>query len=340
MIGPQSPARDDSTRYKREKWTEIKHKAKPRRHGGDGAGGGRKDTKIRRKNKLGLKLFPVRKNRKRPFPNKLSFPVKKEDGVPDNRDRVTAKEVIKSVKLEHNDIMNNCSGDTSLLCKSSTPGKEEIRENSKLHSDQITTNKAVTFNEVSKHLEDDTEEEEEEEDESLSSRPSDDLNVSPGLAAATSPSPTLLIPANLVDDTIKLREDPAAETAALRPDPISPDSDNIHNTARPQPGDGGANTTVYRASSSLAPPERSYRTKPLDKLPFARVIAAQKKSAPGRFSPYIPFPELLSNLTRSARTVRWGESRNFILNECCSLELSHLTFVLNLSNYENDFFWE
>ena len=251
----------------------------------------------------------MRKNRKRPFPNKLSFPVKKEDGVPDNRDRVTAKEVIKSVKLEHNDIMNNCSGDTSLLCKSSTPGKEEIRENSKLHSDQITTNKAVTFNEVSKHLEDDTEEEEEEEDESLSSRPSDDLNVSPGLAAATSPSPTLLIPANLVDDTIKLREDPAAETAALRPDPISPDSDNIHNTARPQPGDGGANTTVSRASSSLAPPERSYRTKPLDKLPFARVIAAQKKSAPGRFSPYIPFPELLSNLTRSARTVRWGASR-------------------------------
>ena len=88
----------------------------------------------------------------------------------------------------------------------------------------------------------------------------------------------LVIP-TVVNDTTKLMADPATQK------PIKSDSDDSQN----------------RVSSPV--PKLKLRTKPLDQIPFSRVVAAQKKIN-GQFSPYISFPDLLTNLTKSQRSVR------------------------------------
>ena len=108
------------------------------------------------------------------------------------------------------------------------------------------------------------------------------------------PQPSLLIP-NLVNDTSsKLSEDPTIEK------PIKSDSDDLQNTTE-SVGPRGSQPHQQQIKSEL--PKLNLRTRPLDKIPFSRVVAAQKKIN-GQFSPYISFPDLLSNLTKSQRSVR------------------------------------
>merc|ERR1719219_2598001 len=99
-------------------------------------------------------------------------------------------------------------------------------------------------------------------------------------------SESSLLIQSLVNDTSKLSEDPTIQK------PIKSDSDDLQNRNQP-----------VQPSVSHSPPKFSFRTKPLDKIPFSRVVAAQKKIN-GQFSPYISFPDLLSNLTKSQRSVR------------------------------------
>ena len=111
----------------------------------------------------------------------------------------------------------------------------------------------------------------------------DDVSLA-RLENVRNPQTSLLIP-SLVNDTGKLSEDPTIQK------PIKSDSDEIQNT----------NTGRPPISHRL--PKLKLRTRPLDKIPFSRVVAAQKKIN-GQFSPYISFPELLTNLTKSQRSVR------------------------------------
>merc|ERR1711997_1110359 len=64
-----------------------------------------------------------------------------------------------------------------------------------------------------------------------------------------------------------------------------------------------AGTQPHQQQIKSELPKLNLRTRPLDKIPFSRVVAAQKKIN-GQFSPYISFPDLLSNLTKSQRSVR------------------------------------
>ena len=108
------------------------------------------------------------------------------------------------------------------------------------------------------------------------------------------PQPSLLIQ-NLVNDTGgKLSEDPSIEK------PIKSDSDDFQNTTKTVES-AGTQPHQQKISSELA--KLNLRTRPLDKIPFSRVVAAQKKIN-GQFSPYISFPDLLTNLTKSQRSVR------------------------------------
>ena len=95
---------------------------------------------------------------------------------------------------------------------------------------------------------------------------------------------TRLVIPSLVNDTGKLMADPAIQK------PIRSDSDDPQNTES-------------RPAVSPPLPKLRIRTKPLDQIPFSRVVAAQKKIK-GQFSPYISFPDLLSSLTKSQRSVR------------------------------------
>ena len=108
------------------------------------------------------------------------------------------------------------------------------------------------------------------------------------------PQPSLLIQ-NLVNDTTsKLSEDPTIEK------PIKSDSDDLQNTTESVEPRG---SEPHQQQINPELPKLNLRTRPLDKIPFSRVVAAQKKIN-GQFSPYISFPDLLSNLTKSQRSVR------------------------------------
>ena len=130
-------------------------------------------------------------------------------------------------------------------------------------------------------------------DEDETKEMSDNLNVKP-------PPEVVLIPQSLDDDTnIKSREDTVIHN------PIKSDSEILQNKSQTELK-ADIPISTARPSTTASPHQKnlSFRTKPLNKLPFSRVVAAQKKRRPGEFSPYIPFPDLLSNLTQTARSVR------------------------------------
>jgi len=223
------------------------------------------------------------------------------------------KEVVKSQKLEYNDDGNNCSQST--LCKFR---KKEIRENFSLSSNKSNKNKKTAHSVAStvpdknaSHLKKSEKDikvaaklslikkeitpppSEDKMDEDETEEMSDHLNVKP-------PPEVVLIPQSLDDDTnIKLREDTVIHN------PIKSDSEILQNKSKTELK-ADIPISSPRPTTEASPPKKnlSFRTKPLNKLPFSRVVAAQKKRRPGEFSPYIPFPALLSNLTQSARSVR------------------------------------
>ena len=307
FIGGQSSALEGDYRFKREKLTDNnsrktiqgEQKLLPDQ---------RRAHKTKSKNKKASKK-PVFKH----FKKKFSIaPPDVDDNV------VKSKEVVKFLKLEHNDDVNNCSQST--LCKSR---KKEIRENLKLppyHSKKnknsghpktptatlfkVPDKNAQPLNKSQKDIkvapklsvirkEITTPPLKNEMDEDESEEISDDLNVKP-------PPEVVLIPQNLDDDTnIKWREDTVIQN------PIKSDSEILQNKSKTELK-ADIPISSPRPTTEASPPKKnlSFRTKPLNKLPFSRVVAAQKKRRPGEFSPYIPFPALLSNLTQSARSVR------------------------------------
>ena len=266
----------------------------------------RRANKTKSKNKKANKK-PVFKH----FKKKFSIaPPDVDDNV------VKSKEVVKFLKLEHNDDVNNCS--QSRLCKSR---KKEIKENITLSSNKSNKNKktghhlaATVQGENAPHhkkSEKDikvasklslikkeittpaTPPSEAKMDEDETKEMSDNLNVKP-------PPEVVLIPQSLDDDTnIKSREDTVIHN------PIKSDSEILQNKSQTELK-ADIPISTARPSTTASPHQKnlSFRTKPLNKLPFSRVVAAQKKRRPGEFSPYIPFPDLLSNLTQTARSVR------------------------------------
>ena len=307
FLGSQTQSDDDSFRFKREKLSASKIK-KFKRPVSKNVIKPTKSKKSERKQKLKSKkssssaAFVNKKNRKNPTTKKLGFSFNEVSVKLDKE----VKEAIKSVKLEHNDNIHNCQN--GVLCKSSQLRKEEIREIIKLPTKQadLASNvsdlksldpgsKLDVTKPAIKAIEEDT----------GVARLSDRLNVK-------SPEPSLLIPQNLVDDTGKLGKDTWIQN------PIKSDSDNIQNRST-QNGSISFSSEQAKNSNSTSnddadenssddtgADEKSwFRTKPLDKLPFSRVVAAQKKN-PGKFSPYISFPDLLANLTKSSRSVRYG----------------------------------
>ena len=301
FLGRKTQSYDDSFRFKREKLTASKIN-KSKRPVSKNVIKPTKSKKSERKQKLKSKKsssspFVSKKNRKNLTSKKLGFSPNEVSVKLDKE----VKEAIKSVRLEHNDNIHNCQNE--VLCKSSQFRKEEIREIRRLPTKQadpegnvsdLGPNLDVTKPAI-KAIE---------EDQGVS-RLSDRLNVK-------SPEPSLLIPQNLVDDTGKLGED------TLIQNPIKSDSDNIQNRSTQNASisfssEPAKNSTIPRIDDAEADEnadaeadEKSwFRTKPLDKLPFSRVVAAQKKN-PGKFSPYISFPDLLANLTKSSRSVRYS----------------------------------
>ena len=312
FIGKQSSALDDSVRFKREKLTDKKSRKKSLSKEKFVIQDERYKHKTKSKHK--------QKNKK-PVLKHLKHFNKTFRKVPQLDDVVKSKEVIKSLKLEHNDDVNNCS--QSILCKSR---KKEIRENLKLppyHSKKnknsghpktptatlfkVPDRNAQPLNKSQKDIkvapklsvirkEITTPPLKNEMDEDESEEISDDLNVKP-------PPEVVLIPQNLDDDTnIKWREDTVIQN------PIKSDSEILQNKSK---SELKADIPISSPRPTKIPfpvsPDQShlsFRTKPLAKLPFSRVVAAQRKSGPGEFSPYISFPALLSNLTQSSRAVR------------------------------------
>ena len=308
FIGGQSSALGgDYDRFKREKLTDKKSRKTPQSEEKLLPDERRRTHKTKSKNKKANKK-PVFKH----FKKKLSQSPPRLDNV------VKSKEVVTSLKLEHNDDVNNCSRST--LCKSR---KKEIRENFTLSSTKgskkpghllvstvpdknashhkksekdikVAAKLSLMEKEITKQssspsplpTEDKMDEDEAEE-------MSDPLNVKP-------PPEVVLIPQSLDDDTnIKLREDTVIH------DPIKSDSEILQNKSKTElKADIPISIPLPSTTASPHLKNLSFRTKPLNKLPFSRVVAAQKKRKPGEFSPYIPFPDLLSNLTQTSRSVR------------------------------------
>ena len=301
FIGGQSSALEDDYRFKREKLTDTSRKTSQGEQ--KLLPDQRRTHKTKSKNKKTSKK-PVFKHFKKKF---STAPPPRRDDV------VKSKEVVKSEKLEHNDDGNNCSQST--LCKSR---KKEIRENFSLSFNKSNKNKktahylastvpdknashhkksekdikvAVKLSLIKKEITPPPSEDKMDEDET--EEMSDHLNVKP-------PPEVVLIPQSLDDDTnIKLREDSVIHN------PIKSDSEILQNKSKTELK-ADIPISSPRPTTAASPPQKnlSFRTKPLNKLPFSRVVAAQKKRRPGEFSPYIPFPALLSNLTQSARSVR------------------------------------
>jgi len=275
---------DDSIRLKREKWTDLlkittekptktAKTIKPLKH-----------TNVIKTVKSDLNVvkpsFNLKKIAKKPTSKKKNISIKKSD---EKLHVENEKEVIEPVKLEqHDDIIYNCTGD--IICKSPKLRKKEIRENLKSPKSSNKEERSEKPKLVKVTKSSDNEE--------------DETRLFNGFNVKTS-KPSLLIPKNLVDDNIKLSKDSARPKLTQKP--IKFDSDKIQNTSRQNADEPISNNSKTRKNG--AQNNISFRTKPLDKLPFTRVIAAQRKND-GAFSPYIPFPELLANLTKSSRSVR------------------------------------
>ena len=272
---------DDSFRFKREKLTELKltTPAPPNMNVINKVKGNK------RKWKDGKSNVNLKKSRKSSSKKKLSNPIN-DVNLHDDDD---VEEAIKAVKLEHNDIIHNCTQDT--LCKSHKLRKEEIRKNIKLPPNQKDNKQLKKNKKKSKNKDPISKSAANEDARSSEERLSNSLNVK-------TEKSSLLIPESLGDDTIKLSEQPV-----VLHNPIKSDSDKIRNTTCQNDPVPISNHSSEQNVPATRKQNFSFRTKPLDKLPFSRVIAAQKKSD-GEFSPYIPFPRLLANLTKSSRSVR------------------------------------
>ena len=340
FIGGQSSALEGDYRFKREKLTDnnsrktiqVEQKLLPDQ---------RRTHKTKSKNKKASKK-PVFKHFKKKFSR---APPPRLDDV------VKSKEVVKSQKLEYNDDGNNCSQST--LCKFR---KKEIRENFSLSSNKSNKNKKTAHSVAStvpdknaSHLKKSEKDikvaaklslikkeitpppSEDKMDEDETEEMSDHLNVKP-------PPEVVLIPQSLDDDTnIKLREDTVIHN------PIKSDSEILQNKSKTELK-ADIPISSPRPTTEASPPKKnlSFRTKPLNKLPFSRVVAAQKKRRPGEFSPYIPFPALLSNLTQSARSVRLGSNKmlKFISQLVLLLELGCISPLSLIFLIRSRIFWE
>ena len=340
FIGGQSSALEGDYRFKREKLTDnnsrktiqVEQKLLPDQ---------RRTRKAKSKNKKATKK-PVFKHFKKKFSR---APPPRLDDV------VKSKEVVKSQKLEYNDDGNNCSQST--LCKFR---KKEIRENFSLSSNKSNKNKKTAHSVAStvpdknaSHLKKSEKDikvaaklslikkeitpppSEDKMDEDETEEMSDHLNVKP-------PPEVVLIPQSLDDDTnIKLREDTVIHN------PIKSDSEILQNKSKTELK-ADIPISSPRPTTEASPPKKnlSFRTKPLNKLPFSRVVAAQKKRRPGEFSPYIPFPALLSNLTQSARSVRLGSNKmlKFISQLVLLLELGCISPLSLIFLIRSRIFWE
>ena len=259
---------EDPIRFKREKLTEqrkIPGKRKAKLHAG------RENSKI----------TIIKKKKTNPwigYKQLRKTPAKKEI-VKESNKTPTNNPPVEEVDPDDRVLVHNCR-DGKSLCKSSKLRKEEIGENIRLPASATHPPSQSRANKDNKRRRP-----EKEEDASNRGR-LENVRVS---------QPSLLIPSLVNDTSSKLSEDPTIEK------PIKSDSDDLQNTtetlepARSQP----------RQHQIVSPelPKLNLRTRPLDKIPFSRVVAAQKKIN-GQFSPYISFPDLLSNLTKSQRSVR------------------------------------
>lgn len=293
---PESPKFEDSIRLKREKLTDIVlTTAKPP-----------KPSVIPKQVKFSL-LKPVKKlvkssEVKKIKVNKKTQKKEKPEKSEAARIRVNkVKEAIKEVKLdkpEHNDdnADNNCE---DKLCKSSKLRKKEIRENIKSGLDKADKEVSVS-------------------QEENSSSSFNNLDV-------TTIQSVSIISQNLVDDSVISREEDSPSNK-----PINSNSEIRQNNTSNQQNSiqKGKIDPKPKPESRQKLSKLGYRTKPLDKLPFSQVIAAQRKTQSGEFSPYISFPELLSNITKSSRTVRYQKAQRLLVSTCSKLSINIITFKI------------
>ena len=259
---------EDPIRFKREKLTEqrkLSEKRKAKLNAGE------EKTKI--------PIIKKKKNKPRTPNKQLRKTLQKKEIVRQSNKKPSNNPPFEEVDPDDRVLVHNCR-DSKSLCKSSKLRKEEIGENIRLPASATKPvsqrdnkdNKKRTLTVVDEK---------------------DDASIG-RLENVRLPQPSLLIP-NLVNDTSsKLSEDPTIEK------PIKSDSDDLQNTTESVEPSG---SQPHQQQISPQLPKLNLRTRPLDKIPFSRVVAAQKKIN-GQFSPYISFPELLSNLTKSQRSVR------------------------------------
>ena len=256
---------EDPIRFKREKLTEQR-KIPGKRKAQLHAG--RENSKI----------TIIKKKKTNPwigYKQLRKTPAKKEI-VKESNKTPTNNPPVEEVDPDDRVLVHNCR-DGKSLCKSSKLRKEEIGENIRLPASATHPPSQSRVNKDNKRRRP-----EKEEDASNRGR-LENVRVS---------QPSLLIPSLVNDTSSKLSEDPTIEK------PIKSDSDDLQNTTE----------QTVESPGSLPPitpqlPKLNRRTRPLDKIPFSRVVAAQKKIN-GQFSPYISFPDLLGNLTKSQRSVR------------------------------------
>ena len=262
---------EDPIRFKREKLTEqrkISDKRKAKLNAGE------EDTKI--------KIIKKKKNK----PWTRYKPLRKTETVKNSYNKTSNNPAVEEVDPDDRVLVHNCR-DSKSLCKSSKLRKEEIGENIGLPASATDRARQQEDNKDNKKRR--LPVVAEKDDASLGRLENVRLPH-----PHPHPQPSLLIQ-NLVNDTgSKLSEDPTIEK------PIKSDSDDLQNTTKTvEP----AGSQPHQQQISPQLPKLNLRTRPLDKIPFSRVVAAQKKIN-GQFSPYISFPDLLSNLTKSQRSVR------------------------------------
>ena len=262
---------EDPIRFKREKLTEQR-KNPDKRKAQLNAGGEKTKIKIikKKKNKPWIGYKQLRKT------------PKKKENVKESYKKPTNTPPVEEVDPDDRVLVHNCR-DSKSLCKSSKLRKEEIGENIRLPASAThPASQRANKDNKRRRL-------------PVVAEKKDDASRE-RLGNVRVSQPSLLIP-NLVNDTgSKLSEDPTIEK------PIKSDSDDLQNTAQtvePRP----VSPPAHQQQISPELPKLKLRTRPLDKIPFSRVVAAQKKIN-GQFSPYIAFPDLLSNLTKSQRSVR------------------------------------
>ena len=221
------------------------------------------------------KIKIIKKKKNKPWTRYK--PLRKTPEKKDSNTKPSNNPGVEEVDPDNRVLVHNCL-DSKSLCKSSKLRKEEIGENIGLLPASAATDPA------SQHQNN-------KDNKKRRLLPvvaeKDDASI---IVSQEVAQPGLLIP-NLVNDTAsKLSEDPSIEK------PIKSDSDDLQNTTK-------AGSQPHQQQISPQLPKLNLRTRPLDKIPFSRVVAAQKKIN-GQFSPYISFPDLLSNLTKSQRSVR------------------------------------